>query len=178
MGIDGTVEVALAAEAEKPAIANLFQLYVHDFSEQWAGMDQGELGDDGRFEPYRYLDAYWSETGRAPLLIRVGGHLAGFALVNDRSHSGLEVDRNMAEFFIVRKHRRSGAGTTAARMIFHRYPGLWEAAVARRNTAALGFWRKAVGGCPGLSRFEELDRQTEEWNGPILRFRLDPEPEV
>ncbi len=37
------VDVRLAAPEEKPALANLFQLYVHDFSEQWAGRDDGEL---------------------------------------------------------------------------------------------------------------------------------------
>ncbi len=131
--------------------------------------------DDGRFDPYAYLDAYWSEAGRIPLLVRVGGRLAGFALINSHAHSGLTVDRNVAEFFIVRKHRRGGAGTIAAQTTFRRYPGLWEAAVARRNTAALAFWRRAVGGCPGLSQLDELDRQTDEWDGPILRFRIEPD---
>ena len=108
------VEVRLAGREEKPALANLFQLYVHDFSEQWAGRDDSELGDDGLFSPYPHLDAYWGEAGRLPFLIRVGGHVAGFALVNAHSHSGLTVDRNVAEFFVVRKHRRGGAGTRRA----------------------------------------------------------------
>lgn len=170
------VEVSLAAPEEKSALANLFQLYVHDFSELWSGTDDGELTDQGLFPPYPYLDAYWDEETRIPLLVRAGGRLAGFALINGRSHSGLEVDRNVAEFFIVRKHRRSGVGAAAAREIFQRWPGTWEAAVARLNVAALAFWRKAVGGCPGLTRVDELDRRTEDWDGPILRFRIEPEP--
>jgi predicted acetyltransferase len=48
------------------------------------------------------------------------------------------------------------------------YPGLWEAAVARRNLAALPFWRKVAG---RHAEVEELDLDTEAWNGPILRFR-------
>jgi predicted acetyltransferase len=60
--------------------------------------------------------------------------------------------------------------------LFQLYPGLWEAAVARRNTGALAFWRKAVGGCPGLTEVQELDRRTKEWDGPILRFRIKSEP--
>ena len=170
------VDVSLALPEEKPVLANLFQLYIHDFSELWAGAEDGELGDDGLFSPYPYLDAYWSEDGRIPLLVRVDGRLAGFALVNTRSHSGLAVDHNVAEFFIVRKHRRGGAGTAVARTIFQRWPGLWEAAVARRNTGALSFWREAVGGCPGLTHVDELDRKTEEWDGPILRFRIGSPP--
>ncbi|HEY5290381.1 MAG TPA: acetyltransferase, partial [Caulobacteraceae bacterium] len=102
---------------------------------------------------------------------RAGGALAGFALVNDNSHSGLPVDRNVAEFFIVRKHRRGGVGTAAARAVFALYPGQWEAAVARRNLPALAFWRTAVSGCPKLIDLEELDVRSNDWDGPILRFR-------
>ena len=38
-----------AGREARETIANLFQLYVHDFSEQWAGTDRGELQEDGRF---------------------------------------------------------------------------------------------------------------------------------
>ena len=152
----------------------MMQFYIHDFSEFWAGRPEGELEDGGQFGPYEYLDAYWREPGRVPLLIRVAGRLAGFALLNDVSHSGAPVERNMAEFFVVRKHRRGGVGTAAARVIFSRYPGLWEAAVARANLPALAFWRKAVAGHPNLLAVEELEFADERWNGPILRFRIEP----
>jgi predicted acetyltransferase len=84
----------------------------------------------------------------------------------------MPLDWSIAEFFLLRKHRRSGAGTEAAQAIFQRYPGQWEAAVARRNTAALAFWRKAVANCHGVSEIEELDRDDATWNGQILRFRI------
>jgi len=166
------IEIALARPDERDVIANLFQLYAHDFSDFWVGLPDGELKDDGRFEDYWALDLYWREADRIPLLFRIGGRPVGFALLNGASHSGLPVDRNMAEFFIVRKHRRGGAGAKAARDIFSRYPGLWEAAVARKNLGALAFWRRAVGGCPGAEDVEERDYQTADWNGPILRFRV------
>ena len=149
------------------------QLYIHDFSELWWDRADGELGADGRFADYP-LEAYWREAGRTPLLIRVGGHLAGFALINDHSHSGRPADHNVAEFFVVRKHRRGGVGMTAAQTIFSLYPGQWEAAVARRNVGALAFWRRAIGGHRNLSQIEEFDRADAAWDGPILRFRIDP----
>lgn len=166
------IEVAAAKFSERGVLDNLLQLYVHDFSEQWAGTTRGEVGADGRFEPYPWLDAYWSEPGRIPLLLRRDDFLIGFALLNQHAHSGLPLDWSMAEFFILRKHRLSGAGTEAVHKIFHRHPGQWEAAVARRNTAALAFWRKAAAVCPGVSEIEEFDREDAAWNGPILRFRV------
>lgn len=166
------VEVSVAEPQQQDVLANLIQLYTHDFSEHWAGGPQGELGEDGRFAAYP-LDAYWQEPDRIPLLIRVGGRLAGFALVNAYAHSGRSLDRAMAEFFIVRKHRRGGVGLTAAQQVFGRYPGLWEAAVARRNTGALAFWRRAAATHPQVGEIEELDLASEAWNGPILRFRIN-----
>lgn len=166
-----TVQVDEAAADMRPAIEQMMQLYIHDFSEHWAGTERGELQDDGRFAPYP-LDAYWAEPGRVPLLIRAGGHLAGFALLNRYAHSGQPADRCVAEFFVVRKHRRSGVGRRAAQEIFSRWPGLWEAAVVRRNTAALAFWRLAVAEHPRVSNIEEVDVRTQAWDGPILRFRV------
>jgi predicted acetyltransferase len=166
------VEIAVAEAHERAVLANLMQLYIHDFSEFWHDRTDGELGADGRFADYPFLDAYWGEPGRIPLLFRVGGRPAGFALLNDISHSGRPVDYNMAEFFVVRKHRRGGVGTAAARTVFSLYPGQWEAAVARRNLAALPFWRKAASGHPSVSDLEEFDLADHSWNGPILRFRI------
>ena len=169
-----TVSIDLARPDERPILDNLMQLYIHDFSEHWAGQAHGELQDDGRFPAYGPMDSYWSDPARIPLLIRVDGQLAGLALINDHSHSGQPADRNMAEFFVVRKHRRGGVGTAAAQAIFSRWPGLWEAAVARRNTAALPFWRKAAASHPACRGVEEIDLSNDHWDGPILRFRIDP----
>jgi predicted acetyltransferase len=166
------IEITVARVDERELIANLFQLYIHDFSEFWAGTASGELQDDGRFEAYKPLDLYWREEGRVPLLFRIDGRPIGFALLNGVSHSGRPVDRNMAEFFIVRKHRRGGVGTAAAQGLFNLYPGLWEAAVVRKNLGALAFWRRAIGEHPEVEDVEESDSQTPDWNGPILRFRI------
>lgn len=166
------LEVIEALPSQAHIIQNLMQLYVHDFSEQWSGVERGELGDDGLFPEYPHLESYWRKNGYVPLVIKLGGHLAGFALINDHSHSGLPVERNMAEFFIVRKHRRGGVGTAVAHTIFSRYSGHWEAAVARRNVVALRFWRNAIRQHPSACEIEEKNIETAEWNGPILRFRI------
>jgi predicted acetyltransferase len=165
------VEVTVAPAERRGVFENLMQLYAHDFSEFGSARAPLDLGEDGRFAAYP-LDAYWQKADHIPLLIRVDGRLAGFALLNTASHSGAVVERNMAEFFIARKHRRGGVGRLAAHAIFSRYPGRWEAAVARRNLAALAFWRAAVATHPRARDVREVDASTPAWDGPNLRFRI------
>jgi predicted acetyltransferase len=167
-----TIEMQEARPGDKDTLANLMQLYMHDFSEHWSGTSNGDLLDDGRFAPYPRLDAYWQEPGRVPLLLRHDGRLAGFALIN-----GVSADsphRSVGEFFIVRKHRRIGLGAAAAHAIFSRYPGQWQTAVARRNVDALAFWRNAVSRHPDVEDIEMLDLNSAEWDGPVIRFRIRP----
>jgi predicted acetyltransferase len=163
------IEIVAALPEDRAALANMMQLYTHDFSEFWAGGSRGELGGNGLFPVYP-LDAWWREPDHIPLLVKVGGFLAGFALLDCKSHTGWPLDRNMAEFFIVRKHRRSGIGTAAARAIFTRYPGRWEAAVARANHGALAFWHAAIQ--PLAEDVDLIDVEDASWNGPVLRFQI------
>ena len=164
------VEVEPCPQARKPALEAMFQLYVHDFSEHWSGTGRGELAEDGRFPAYPYMDLYWKEPERSAWLIRADGALAGFALLNRFSHSGLPTDHDMAEFFVVRKHRRGGVGRQAALELIGTRPGQWELAVARANGGAMAFWR---GVAAELSdEVETLDLSDDRWNGLILRFKV------
>ncbi len=124
-------ELIPAVLDQQPVIANLLELYAHDFSEFF----DIELGEDGRYG-YPHLPLYWTEDGRYPFLIKVDGSLAGFALVK----SGWD----MAEFFIVRRYRRHGLGTLAAHEIWRTFPGAWEVRVMESNVAAREFWGRAI----------------------------------
>jgi predicted acetyltransferase len=163
------VAVTDAGREHAPVIQNLMQLYTHDFSEFWSGTSRGDLNAQGLFEAYP-LDEYWSRPDRSALLIWHQDVLAGFALVNEQTHSGLRADRNMAEFFILRKHRGRGVGCVAAHAIFSRYLGLWEVAIARKNQGALVFWRRAIERSANAQQVQEMDVQNDHWNGPVLRF--------
>lgn len=157
------------AAAQRGAIEAMFQLYVHDFTSFW-DTRRMELGEDGRFEAYPFMDSYWTEAGREPLLIRADGRLAGFALINRHSHIGEPCDFGMAEFFVARHYRREGVGRAAALAAIAARPGLWEIAVARTNVDALPFWRGvAATAAPG--RVSEMDLADEHWNGTILRLQ-------
>jgi predicted acetyltransferase len=167
-----TVRLEGATRAHEAVLQNLMQLYILDFSEFWAGTPRGEVGEDGRFAGYPHLESYWLDDTRVPLLLRVEGHIAGFALLNRLGRLGTPLDRNMAEFFVLRKYRRGGVGTAAVDAIFKRYPGIWETAVVRKNVNALAFWQRVIRSHPRVSEVEEADLNTAAWNGPVLRYRV------
>jgi predicted acetyltransferase len=163
------VSVTRALRRQAPIIQNLVQLYTHDFSEFWGGTSRGDLNAEGLFDAYP-LDEYWSRANWAAMLIWCDRALAGFSLVNDQTHSGLAAGRNMAEFFILRKHRGRGGSRIAAESIFSLHPGSWEVAVTRKNERAQQFWRKTLRQSAKTSNLQELDLQNEHWDGPVLRF--------
>jgi predicted acetyltransferase len=134
------VEVRPALPEQGPILANLLELYAHDFSE----FVDIKLGPDGRFG-YERLQLYWEEPGRHPFIITADGHLAGFAFVRKGSEiSGDAEVWDMAEFFVARGFRRRGVGMWAAREIWRKFPGRWEVRVIDRNRKAKEFWRRAI----------------------------------
>ena len=149
----------------------LMQLYLHDFSE-YAPLNtrHGEVGEDGRFD-YPWLDAYWQEPGRVPLLVRADGRIAGFVLVNQWSALDRPLDHAIGEFFVLRKYRRAGVGTRAAHLVFRRMRGRWEVPVASYNHGALAFWRQVVASLPRQA--EERVGNGQRWTGPVWCFDTD-----
>src|SRR5438876_5635365 len=134
------IEVSPASSDQESILANLLELYAHDFSE----FHDLELGADGKFG-YKHLPLYWREPNRHPFLVRMDGKLAGLVLVK----RGSEISRNetvwdMAEFFVVRGYRRRGIGTKTAHEVWRRFPGLWEVRVMESNVPARDFWAHAV----------------------------------
>jgi predicted acetyltransferase len=138
------VELLPASLEQQPILANLLELYIHDFSE----FLPLELRSDGRFG-YSNLSAYWRDPeghpDRHPFLVRVDGNLAGFVLI--KRGSGISGDASvwdMAEFFIVRGHRRHGIATKIAHDVWSRFPGRWEVRVMESNQPARSFWEHAI----------------------------------
>ena len=140
------VEVIPATAEQEPILANLLQLYAHDFSE----FLDVPLQADGRFGGYKNLSLYWREGGRHPFLVWVDGKLAGFVLVKKGSEvSGDTNVWDMAEFFVIRAYRRRGVGTLIAHEVWRRFPGAWEVRVMRANVSAHKFWERAISGFTG-----------------------------
>jgi predicted acetyltransferase len=163
------VSIEAVGAAGRGLIERLAQFYVYDFSELHADSPTFELDETGAFPAIPELDAYWDAAGAFALLIRADGRPAGFALVNTRSHRGGRVERNMGEFFVVRKHRRRGVATQAVRQVLARLPGRWEVAVAERNLAAQAFWPRAIAAA-AVSELARHEGDGALWRGPIWSF--------
>lgn len=163
----GHPEIFPATKEEMPIVANLFELYAHDFSE----FHFVEPGPDGRFG-YADLPLYWSESGRYPFLIKVDGKLAGFALIRRLSPvSGRDASWNhdaswdMAEFFVLHAYRRRGVGREAAYRLWRQFPGLWQVRVMLANQIAHRFWQRAIAEFAGEAMsLTHAERAGEMWD--------------
>lgn len=139
------------------------ELYEYDFSE----FSNSDLDENGRYG-YKYLDNYWQEENRHPFFIKVDDKLAGFVLVN--KHTYLSDDANaIAEFFILKKYRRGGIGSNAAKQIFDMFPGKWEVTQTNQNKDAQKFWNKVVNEYTN-GNYKEVVLDNEKWKGPVLTF--------
>ncbi len=130
-----TVALELAAEVDKSVLARLLELEAHDLSEYEEALRVNAHG----FFGYPYLDHYWAEHDRFPYFIRVGAALVGLCLVRT-----LEDRIEMAEFFVLRSHRRDGVGAAAAAQVFSLHPGPWQVEHAVNNGPAASFWKRVI----------------------------------
>lgn len=134
------MDLVPAGPPQQPIVANLLELYIHDFSE----FLPVELGPDGRFG-YPDLPLYWSAPGHHPFLVKADGNWAGLVLVKEeQAVSTGQPTHDIAEFFILRGYRRCGIGTEVAHQVWRRFPGPWTVRVLQMNRAACSFWERAI----------------------------------
>jgi predicted acetyltransferase len=159
-----TIEPARSSDAE--AVANLLELYSHDLSAEFSL----ELGANGRFG-YERLPLYWSDPDRRfPFLLRRGCFLAGFAFVTRGSPASDDPDSfDVAEFFVVRRHRRCGLGRQAAFQLWSRFPGRWTVRVSGDNDGGCLFWASVVAEYTN-GVFMETKRSDEEQRWRVFEF--------
>jgi predicted acetyltransferase len=159
-----TIEPAAPGDAE--AVANLLELYSHDLSAAFSL----ELGANGRFG-YEKLPLYWSEPDRRlPFLLRRGRFLAGFAFVTRGSPASDDPDVfDVAEFFVLRRHRRCGLGRQAAFQLWNRFAGRWIVRVSEANHGAYLFWASVVAEYTN-GVFIETSRSDDKRRWRVLEF--------
>ncbi len=139
------------------------ELYQYDFSE-FDGTDVDPHGIYG----YDYLDNYWTQPEHYPFIVYANQQLAGFVLVNDYVMLPGNL-RSIAEFFVMRKYRRSGVGQYVASSIFDHLPGKWEIRQIKENTIAHIFWSKVINTYTNR-QFVEKSHDTSTWSGTIHTF--------
>jgi predicted acetyltransferase len=156
------VDLVAVTEEHKHVLANLLQFYRYDFS----GIRDYELTPHGTFT-YCYLDHYFTEDGREACFITADGQLAGFTMTRRIDCSTREV----AEFFVARRHRRHGIGRDAARQMFRRHPGEWLLAFDHANFEAAQFWPSVVAAIADGSA-DSTNRYPPEVSYPGTRLRF------
>ena len=128
---------------QKSAFIQLLNLYEYDFTEY----TNNYINEDGYFHyTGHYADKLWSNNNLRPFFIRVDGNLAGFMIVKNGGYKYLE-DNNahtIDEFFVMKKYRRSGVGSFAAKTAFDMFRGKWEVCQMQNNMPARKFWKSVI----------------------------------
>jgi predicted acetyltransferase len=153
------IVLAVATAADDPLLSNLLELYIHDLSGVFPNI---EVNAEGRFG-YPKLPLYWSEPERRfAFLIQCDGRVAGFALVTRGSPASEDPDvLDIAEFFVLRRYRRSSVGRRAAFLLWNRLSGKWIVRVSEANLGALPFWSGVI---------------TEFTHGTVTEFKRPGQP--
>ena len=135
---------ARASAADREWLTNVYPFYLHDLSE----FDEHyyTLNDRGLWEP-DHLPSWLQDDIDHPLIIRQSETRVGFALVNEAPSVDMMPGFRfrLAEFFILKRYRRTGIGLRAAHALFDRFRGRWQLSILARNAPAITFWRRVLG---------------------------------
>lgn len=155
-------EFRRARVADFPAIQQMLELYQYELSDIWPQeLDaQGCYGYD--LEPHRA-----GSTHHAHVALHQG-RPAGFALVSPAWVTG-QPGYWMEQFFVLRRHRRSGLGRAFAGHVFTSHPGAWEVGEMTANIAAQSFWRGVIGDVCG-GAYTERVLTDGRWQGVVQCF--------
>ena len=151
------IEIRRAEVKDRIPLHRMLELYQHDLSDHYPQEinDRGEYGYE--------LDRYWNDPTCHAFVALVGGFYAGFALVDARVKIG-GPGHWMDQFFILKKHRGIGVGSTLATRVFSTLHGYWEIGQMPSNLEAQAFWRRVVGEYTKGSHSEQMVSQgSSQW---------------
>jgi predicted acetyltransferase len=156
------IAIIVAEWSDRLVLSRLLELYQYDMSEVWP-QDLNIHGEYG-FALDRYL--------RNPLLraylFLVDGKYAGFGLV-DPDVSLPENEYWMGQFFVMKRYRRMGVASKAARHIFDQHRGKWEVGQMPLNYAAQAFWREIIRAYTN-GNYVEHELHDDRWDGFLQCF--------
>lgn len=127
-------------EKDKNIIYNLMQLYMYDLSSFEDETATFTMLNSGLYTMNKYIEKYWQDKNRHPYILKCNDELAGFVLYRFNEENMNEI----AEFFVLKKYRKIGAGTFMANKMFDLYKGKWEVSTLIKNEISQKFWRKTI----------------------------------
>ncbi len=131
-----------AALSDYPILQNMARFYVYDMSQYFSLDPNWAIPEDGLYECIDFKK-YWLSDNTWPFFIRYQNTLAGFVII-DKKGSDINVDYNMAQFFILRRFKGHGVGRYIASHCFSQFKGVWEVMVMLENVGAYHFWHKVI----------------------------------
>jgi predicted acetyltransferase len=159
-----TVDLVKVTDDDKPALGNLIQFYCYELS----AVRHFEVTKHGLYV-YRYLDHYFVDSDREAFFVRHGDALAGFAL----SRQLVSGEREVAEFFVMRRHRRHAVGRRAADQLFARHAGTWVVAYDDDNGDAAAFWPPVIqAAADGEPHRDHIGPPEHRFAQTVLRFSI------
>ena len=134
------LDLVKVEEKDKNIIYNLMQLYTYELSFFEDETTNFTMLDSGLYVLNKYVERYWQEESRHPYILKCNNKLAGFVLQRFNEQNMNEI----AEFFVINKYRKIGAGTFMANKMFDLYKGKWEIRTLIKNEKAQNFWRNTI----------------------------------
>ena len=120
---------------DRELLWNINQKYLYEMTNYYAD----EMDAQGILH-YGYFDAYFTDPKRRAFFLREDSQLVGFAMIHPYSNLGRNPDYVLAEFTIFPMYRGNHLASTAAELIFERFPGSWEVKYNEANIAAKTLW--------------------------------------
>ena len=151
---------------QKSVFIQLMNLYDYDFTE----FTDNDISENGYFYyTHYYADKLWTDNIRHPFFILVDEKLAGFVIVKDGGYQYLDDKNahNIDEFFVMKKYRRNGVGTVAAKTAFDMFRGTWEVCQMQNNLPARKFWKSVISEYT-KNDYQECGTETDDMVGFIF----------
>ena len=156
------LELRKAHANDFPALQQMLELYQYELSDIWAQDTDAEAKFGFALERHRADERFHAYVALE------GSQYVGLALVAPAIVTRTE-GCWMEQFFVLKRHRRSGAGRALALYVFHSHPGLWEVGQMPANLAAQAFWRKVIA-AEIQNGFVELQVTQGWWQGVVQQF--------
>lgn len=157
------IELIPVDASEKPRLLNLLQFYAYDCS----SIDADDPEVNGLFYlDEELVDDYWKLPGWSARFVVVDALVVGFVLIE--VHALLEPGaKELADIFILKRHRGRGIGTEIVRKILLPESGAWEIYVCNGDVEAEKFWRSCLPKL-ALKNIRYLNG-LDEWEGPVFK---------